>query len=101
MTTNVIPLGDDRSTTYTVQTISVDTGECCAEHGRCGKPGAVAVRITIDQRRPAENSTLRITLCADHQDAAPRQHEMQVASARELQDPAKHAAFLASIDATA
>lgn len=95
MTTTVIPIGDKRDTTYTVQTIDVSTGECSAEHGTCGKPGVIAARITIDQQRPAENSTLRITMCADHQDAAARQHALQVASARELQDPAKNAEFLA------
>ncbi|MEU1447076.1 hypothetical protein [Streptomyces mirabilis] len=100
MTTTVIPLGDDRDTTNTVQTIDVSTGTCCAEHGSCGKPGVIAVRITIDQQRPAESSTLRITLCADHRDNAARQHAMQVASAREMQDPVKRAEFLASAGVT-
>lgn len=99
MITTTIPLGDDRSTTYTVQTIPVSEGECSAQNGGCGKPGAVAVRVTIDQQGPAENSTLRLTMCAEHRDAAPRQHELQVASARELQDPVKHAEFLAAAGA--
>jgi hypothetical protein len=99
-TATVIALGDDRNTTYTVQTVAVATGQCRAEHGNCGKPGVIAVRITIDQQQPAENSTLRITLCADHQVDAPRLHELQVASARELQDPVKNAEFLASAGVT-
>lgn len=100
MNTTVIPLGDKRDTTYTVQTIEVDTGECSAEHSSCGKPGVIAVRVTIDQQRPAENSTLRITMCAEHRGNAPRLHELQVASARELQDPVKNAEFLASAGVT-
>ncbi|MGW0764660.1 hypothetical protein [Streptomyces sp. NPDC002676] len=96
----VIELGDTRSTTYTVQTIAVSTGRCCAEHGSCGKPGVIAVRNTIDQQRPAESSTHRITLCADHQDGAAHMHSVWVASAREMQDPAKRAAFLASAGIT-
>lgn len=100
MTTTTIPLHDARETTFTVQTIPVTTGECCAENGQCGKPGILAVRNTIDQQRPAENSTIRITVCADHQDGAAHMHAVWVASAREMQDPAKHAAFLASVGAT-
>ncbi|MET7294917.1 hypothetical protein ABZS79_22765 [Streptomyces griseoloalbus] len=100
MTKTTIPLHDDRETTYIVQTIPVSTGECCGDNGTCGKPGVTAVRITIDQQRPAENSTLRITMCAQHRGDAPRLHDLQVASARELQDPAKHAAFLASVGVT-
>ncbi|MEU2859898.1 hypothetical protein ABZ672_16165 [Streptomyces mirabilis] len=96
----VIALGDDRNTTYTVQTIPVSTGECSAEHDSCGKPGIVAVRNTIDQQRPAENSTYRITLCSDHQDGAARMHAVWVASAREMQDPVKRAAYLASAGVT-
>ncbi|MFI8303688.1 hypothetical protein ACIF80_09585 [Streptomyces sp. NPDC085927] len=101
MTTTTIPLHDDRETTFTVQTTPVSTGDCCAEQGGCGKPGIVAVRVTIDQQRPAENSTLRWTMCPEHQSGAPRLHERQVASAREMQDPAKHAAFLAAAGVTA
>lgn len=97
MNTTVVPLGDDRDTTHTVQTIPVSTGGCSAEHGSCGKPGVLAVRNTIDQQRPTESSTYRITVCADHQDDAPQMHEAWVASARELQDPIKHAEFLASV----
>ena len=97
----VIALGDARDTTHTVQTIPVTTGECCAEHGSCGKPGVLAVRITLDQQRPAESSTYRITLCAEHQSEAARLHELQAASARELQDPVKNAEFLASAGITA
>lgn len=99
-TQTVIALGDDRDTTYTVQTIPVDTGTCTALHGSCGKPGVIAVRNTIDQQRPVESSTLRITLCAGHQDAAPGMHDKWVASARELQDPVKNAEFLASVGVT-
>ncbi|MFD9430317.1 hypothetical protein [Streptomyces sp. NPDC060002] len=95
MTTTTIPLHDDRETTYIVQTIRVSTGQCTAEHGSCGKPGVIAVRNTIDQQRPTENSTMRITLCAEHQDGAHRMHAAWVASAREMQDPAKRAEFLA------
>jgi hypothetical protein len=102
VTTNtVIPLGDDRETKHIIQTIAVSTGECAHGHGSCGKPGTVAVRVTIDQQRPAENSTLRITLCADHQHEATRLHALQVASAREMQDPVKRAEFLASAGVTA
>ncbi|MFD0117665.1 hypothetical protein ACFVZL_19895 [Streptomyces sp. NPDC058320] len=92
----VIALGDDRGTTHTVQTIPVSSGECCAEHGSCGKPGVIAVRNTLDQLRPTESSAYRITLCTEHQDDAARMHSAWVASARELQDPAKNAEFLAS-----
>ncbi|QQM42821.1 hypothetical protein [Streptomyces liliifuscus] len=95
MIETVIALGDARDTTFTVQTIPVTTGECTVSHGDCGKPGVTAVRITIDQQRPTESSTYRVTLCADHQDDATRLHELQVASARELQDPVKRAEFLA------
>ncbi|MET8401416.1 hypothetical protein [Streptomyces sp900116325] len=96
----VIRLGDDRETSHTVQTIEVSTGECSAEHGSCGKPGVIVVRNTLDQQRPAENSTTRITLCADHQDGAPRMHAAWVASAREMQNPVKRAEFLASSGVT-
>lgn len=99
-TTTVIPLGDHRDTTYTVQTVEADTGQCSAEHDSCGKPGVIAVRITLDQQQPTESSTYRVTLCADHQGEAPRLHELQVASARELQDPVKNAEFLASAGVT-
>lgn len=91
----VIALDDDRNTTHTVQTIPVDSGQCCAEHGTCGKPGVLAVRNTIDQQRPAESSTYRITVCAEHQDDAAHMHGVWVASAREMQDPDKRAEFLA------
>lgn len=96
MTTTTIPMHDDRETTYTVQTIPVTSGECTAEHGSCGKRGVIAVRNTIDQQRPTESSTFRITMCGDHQDDAPRMHEKWVASARKLQDPGERAEFLAS-----
>ncbi|MFF0127310.1 hypothetical protein ACFYTG_16510 [Streptomyces mirabilis] len=100
MTTTVIPLGDDRDTTNTVQTIDVSTGECSHGHGSCGKPGVIAVRNTIAQQRPDEVSTLRITLCADHQNDAARMHTLWVADAREMQDPVKRAAYLASAGVT-
>jgi hypothetical protein len=100
MTTTTIPLHDARQTTYTVQTLTVTTGECSAEHGSCGKPGVIAVRNTIDQQHPTESSTYRITLCAEHQDDAPRMHEKWVASAREMQDPVKNAEFLAAAGIT-
>jgi len=96
----VVRLGNDRDTKYTVQTIPVRTGECSAENGSCGKPGAVAVRVTIDELRPSEVSTLRITVCAEHRGNAARLHELQVASARELQDPVKRAEVLASAGVT-
>jgi hypothetical protein len=99
-TETVIPLGDERDTTYTVQTVPVSTGECCAGNGNCGKPGVIAVRNTLDQQRPTESSTFRITMCADHQGDAPRMHGVWVASAREMQDPAKRAEFLASAGVT-
>lgn len=99
-TTTVIPLGDDRDTKSIVQTVAVDTGQCGAEHGSCGKPGVIAVRHTIDQQRPTEVSTMRLTLCADHRDKAAWMHEAWVASAREMQDPAKRAEFLASVGVT-
>ncbi|ODA75557.1 hypothetical protein [Streptomyces sp. AVP053U2] len=51
-------------------------------------------------QRPAENSTLRWTMCAEHQDGAPRLHERQVASAREMQNHGKRAAFLAEAGVT-
>ncbi|MEV7240429.1 hypothetical protein AB0N92_04085 [Streptomyces sp. NPDC093248] len=100
MTTTVIALDDDRNTTHTVQTITVSTGQCCAEHGICGKPGVIAVRNTIDQQRPTESSTYRITLCTEHQDGALRMHDIWVASAREMQDPAKRAEFLTQAGVT-
>ncbi|WP_405994047.1 hypothetical protein [Streptomyces sp. NBC_00986] len=100
MTIATIPLYDDRNTTHTVQTIPVSAGECSHENGSCGQPGVVAVRNTIDQQRPVETSTFRITLCADHQDDAPRMHDVWVASAREMQDPVKRAEFLASAGVT-
>jgi hypothetical protein len=99
-TSTVIPLGDKRDTTYTVQTIPVSTGECCAENGSCGKPGVIAVRNTLDQRRPTESSTYRVTLCAEHQDGAAHMHGVWVASAREMQDPVKNAEFLARAGVT-
>ncbi|MFF4836586.1 hypothetical protein [Streptomyces sp. NPDC001315] len=99
-TETVIALGDDRDTKHIVQTIEVSTGECAHGHGSCGKPGVIAVRNTVDQQRPAENSTLRITLCADHRGDAARMHEAWVASAREMQDPVKRAEFLASAGVT-
>jgi hypothetical protein len=100
VTITVIPISDDRDTTHTVQSVPVDIGECSAEHGTCGKSGVIAVRVTIDQQRPTESSTLRITMCTEHQGNAPRLHEMQVASARELQDPVKRAQFLAEAGVT-
>jgi hypothetical protein len=100
VTETVIALGDDRDTTYTVQTIPTDEGECSQGHRSCGKPGVAAVRNTLAQRYPAEVTTYRITLCADHQGAAARIHEMWVADARELRDPVKRAEFLASSGVT-
>ncbi|MFJ6235069.1 hypothetical protein ACIQH0_13285 [Streptomyces griseus] len=100
MTTNIIPLGDRRSTTYTVQTVEVREGTCTADHGNCGKPGVIAVRVTIDQQSPNECSTLRMTMCAAHRGDAARLHEQQVVSAREMQDPVRHAAFLAAAGIT-
>ncbi|MFF9688959.1 hypothetical protein [Streptomyces sp. NPDC014623] len=99
-TETVIALGDDRDTTYTVQTTAIDVGACTAERGACRKRGVLAVRNAISQQRPAESSAVVITLCAEHQDAAPRMHEAWVADARELQDPAKRAEFLASAGVT-
>ncbi|MDX3753997.1 hypothetical protein [Streptomyces sp. AK02-04a] len=99
-TSTVIALGDSRDTTYTVQTISVSTGQCSAEHGSCGKPGVLAVRNTIDQQRPTESSTYRITVCAEHRAGAAHMHARWVASAREMQDPVKNAEFLASAGVT-
>ncbi|MDH2392346.1 hypothetical protein QCN29_26925 [Streptomyces sp. HNM0663] len=96
MTTTIIRLGDDRATTHTVQTVPVDTGTCSHGHDSCGKPGVLAVRNTIDQQRPAESSTMRVTVCAEHLDGAAHMHQAWVASARELQDPAKRAEFLAA-----
>lgn len=100
MTTTVIPLGDERETTHTVQIVSVTDGQCAAEHGSCGKPGILAVRHTIEQQRPPESSTLRVTVCAEHQDGAAHMHTAWVASARELQDPVKRAEFLAAAGVT-
>jgi hypothetical protein len=97
VTTTVIALGDARDTTYTVQTTPIDIGACTAENGNCGKPGILAVRNAISQQRPAESSALVITVCAEHQDAAARMHELWVADAREMQDPAKRAEFFASV----
>lgn len=99
-TKTVIALGDDRDTKHIVQTIPVSTGECSHGHGSCGKPGVIAVRNTVDQQRPIEVSTLRITLCAEHQGDAARMHDAWVADARELQDPVKNAEFLASAGVT-
>lgn len=95
-TTTVIEQGDGRDTKTIVQTVPVDSGECTAEHGACGKPGVIAVRCTIDQQRPVEVSTYRVTVCADHQGEAPLMHERWVASARELLDPVKYAEFRAA-----
>ncbi|MET7321308.1 hypothetical protein [Streptomyces sp. NPDC005549] len=100
ITETVIALGDERDTTYTVQTSAIQVGACTAEHGACGKRGVLAVRNGISQQRPAESSAVVITLCADHQDAAPRMHAAWVADARELQDPATRAEFLASAGVT-
>lgn len=101
MTTDtVIALGDDRDTKFIVQTVPTSTGTCSHGHDSCGKPGVIAIRNTIDQQHPTENSTLRITLCADHQDDADRMHGVWVASAREMQDPVKRAEFLASAGIT-
>jgi hypothetical protein len=95
----VIALGDDRDTTLTVQTATVNDGECSQAHGDCGKPGVIAVRNTIDQQRPTESSTYRITLCAEHQGDADRMHELWVADARKLQDPGERESFLARVHA--
>ncbi|WP_405585338.1 hypothetical protein [Streptomyces sp. NBC_01092] len=97
----VIALGDDRDTKYIVQTIPVDTGTCSHAHDSCGKPGVIAVRNTLDQQRPTESSTYRITMCAEHQGAAARMHELWVADARKLQDPDERAEFLAKAGITA
>jgi hypothetical protein len=99
-TTTVIALGDDRDTTYTVQTTAIDIGTCTAENGSCGKPGVLAVRNAIAQQRPTESSALVVTVCAEHQDGAARMHELWVADAREMQDPAKRAEFFASVGVT-
>jgi hypothetical protein len=99
VTTTVIPLGDTRDTTYTVQTATVTDGECSQARGDCGKPGVIAVRNTITQERPTESSTYRITLCAEHQGDADRMHELWVADARKLQDPGERERFLASVNA--
>lgn len=100
MTTTVIRIGDARDTVITVQTIAVDTGTCSHGHDSCGKPGALAVRNTVAHQRPAESSTMRVTVCAEHQDGAARMHEAWVADARELQDPVKRAEFLAAAGVT-
>ncbi|KAB1149242.1 hypothetical protein F7R91_05645 [Streptomyces luteolifulvus] len=99
-TPTVIALGDDRDTKFIVQTVPTSEGTCSHKHDSCGKPGVVAVRNTIDQQHPKEVSTLRVTLCADHQDDAARMHELWVADAREFQDPVKRAEFLASAGVT-
>ncbi|MGW3984302.1 hypothetical protein [Streptomyces mirabilis] len=96
----VIERGDDRDTTYIVQTVPTSDGECSHAHGSCGKPGVLAVRNTVDQQRPTEVSTLRITLCADHKYDAPRLQAMWVHDAREMQDPIKRAAYLESVGVT-
>ncbi|MBE1601294.1 DUF4326 domain-containing protein [Streptomyces stelliscabiei] len=93
----VIPLGDDRDTTFIVQTIPVRTGECSHGHGSCRKPAVIAVRNTVDQQRPTEVSTLRAVACADHRDNVLRTRAVWEADARELQDPVKNAEFLASV----
>lgn len=100
-TTTVIALGDDRETTYTVQTTAVDIGACTAENGSCGKPGVLAVRNAIAQQRPAESSALVITVCAEHQEGAHRMHALWVADARKLQNPAERAEFFAAAGVTA
>ncbi|WUC42289.1 hypothetical protein OG692_10420 [Streptomyces cellulosae] len=101
MTTTTIPLHDGRETTFTVETLTVSSGTCNARagNGECGKPGVSAVRNTIEQQRPTEGSTYRVTLCAEHQDGAPSMHSTWVASAIEMQDPVKRDAFLASAGA--
>lgn len=101
ITDTVIALGDDRDTKFIVQTVEVSTGACSAGHGACCKPGVIAVRNTIDQQHPTEVSTLRVTMCADHQDEAARIHALWVADAREMQDPVKRAEFLASVGVSA
>lgn len=100
MTITTIPLHDDRETTYTVQTVQADGEGCTHGHGSCGKPGTLAVRCTLEQQRPVEETTQRITVCAEHQDGAARMHAAWVASARELQDPIARAGFLASAGIT-
>ena len=94
----VIALSDDRDTKFIVQTIPVSTGECTHGHRGCGKPAVVAVRNTIDQQHPTEVSTVRVTVCAEHQDDAARMRALWEADARELQDPVKNAEFLATVD---
>lgn len=96
----VIELGDDRCTTFVVQTVRVRTGECSHGHGTCRKPAVVAVRNTVDQQHPTEVSTLRVVACADHQDSVLRARAAWEGSARELQDPVKNAEFLAEAGVT-
>lgn len=96
----VIELGDIRDTRYVIQTIPVHTGECSRDNGTCPHPGAIAVRNTITQQRPTETTTLRVTYCADHQSSAPRLRAVWEADAREMQDPFKRAAYLASAGVT-
>lgn len=101
MTTTTIALGDDRDTKFIVQTVPTDEGTCSQGNDSCGKPGIIAVRNTIDQQWPTESSTYRVTLCAEHQAGAARMHELWVADARQMQNPATRAAFLASAGITA
>ncbi|MCC3652729.1 DUF4326 domain-containing protein [Streptomyces sp. S07_1.15] len=98
--TTVIELGDDRDTRYVVQITPVSTGECSHGNDTCPRPGAIAVRNTITQQHPAEGTSLRVTYCADHQAAAPRLRAVWEADAREMQDPFKRAAYLASAGVT-
>ncbi|MER6435458.1 hypothetical protein ABT275_03715 [Streptomyces sp. NPDC001185] len=100
MITTVIPIGDHRETTFTVQTIPTTEGACSHDHDRCGKPGVIAVRHAIEMQHPAEGSAMRITLCAEHQDATPGVHARWVADAREMQDPVKRDAYLTSVGVT-
>jgi hypothetical protein len=92
----VIALGDDRDTTFIVQTIPVRTGECRHGNGSCGKPAVVAVRNTLDQQHPTEVTTYRAAACGDHQDDVIRVRAVWEADAREMQDPVKRAEFFAT-----
>jgi hypothetical protein len=103
MTATVIPLGDARDTTHTVQTLEVSEGTCNAtvdDRRQCDQPGVIAVRNVIEQQRPEEISAYRVTLCADHQSGAASMHSVWVASAIEMQDPDKRDEFLATAGVT-
>lgn len=100
MVTTVIRLNDRRDTVYTVETLAVSGGECCAENGKCGKPGVITVSNTMKQQKPTENSTAETTLCADHNDGVGATHQKWVESASALHETLKRAEFLASLRLT-